>query len=96
MNRHVDALQHHVRDTGEKRSPSAEEKSYARDSPESASGHEADSNSGSEFEHAGLLGCLTIGVPHVSLFFRDMGLARDLGDPAVIRATNRYVSCSVR
>ena len=53
MDRHVDALQHHVRDTGEKRSPTAKEKHNARYSPESASGHEADSNSGSGFERTG-------------------------------------------
>ena len=54
MNRHVGALQHQVRKAGEKRSRSADEKHNTRNSPESASGHEADSNSGSEFEHAGL------------------------------------------
>jgi hypothetical protein len=56
MHRHVDALQHHVRNAGEKRSPSAEEKHNARNSPDSASGHEPNSNSGSRFEHDGLPG----------------------------------------
>src|SRR5580692_11072735 len=70
MNRHVDALQHHVRNAGEKRSQSTDQKKNARDSPDRASGHEPDSNSGSEFEHAWGMGAGLPGgivrVPHVS------------------------------